>query len=211
MAVKIRRRFILFVLFLVFVFPQLSEAKQYPIFDGQYYNNLYYPRVDIIEWGNPPHLEFHIYSKDEPIEISAQPIQHKGKRVLQVNYFFTKRQEKLCRRVLAPANFSPDSTLYFYKDGSDKEYDNIYVSVIPMKPSQNLVNYPTKGYSDCEETTPSESNRGVASQPPTPATSVLVEQNEGSIMHKRQQPAAGSQPPKQELIDYENNAMPFNF
>lgn len=207
--VPISRRFVLFSIIAFCAFPLIAETKQYPIFDGQFYNNKYYPRVDIIEWGAPPHLEFHIYSKEEPIEISAKATEHNGRRVLLVSYFFTKRKEKLCRRVLAPANFSPDTKLYFYKDGSDKEYDNIYVSVVPMKPTKKLDNYANKEYSSCDE--PAESpkpQRGVASNP---APTVLIEKNEGSIMHKRLDQANPSDPPKHQMIDYENHAVPFNY
>lgn len=204
----IRRRFILFCLIAFGAFPLIAETKQYPVFDGQFYNNLYYPRVDIIEWGSPPHLEFHVYSKDEPIIISAKPSEKNGKRVLLVSYYFTKRKEKLCRRVLAPANFSPDAKLYFYKDGSDKEYDNIYVSVVPMKPSKKLDNYSNQPYTDCSDPVPAKSTqRGVAS---TPAPSVLIDKNEGSIMHKRGGKVE-KDPVKHELIDYENHAVPFNY
>lgn len=216
-------------------------AKDYPIFDGQKYNGVYYPRIDIIEWGKPPHLEFHVYSKGEPVDIEAKACQRGGKRVLVVNYFFSKRKEKVCRSVIAPENFSSDQKLYFYKDSTDNEYDNIYVSVNPQKTSKNIQSYANKNYSTdgcdtddlaqtrCEgdpapapaaepkpgSKTADDSSggegRGVASTNGQPAPRVLTDSNEGSPITNHVKPSAPTPEKKHELIDYENNAMPYNF
>ena len=186
-----------------------AEAKQYPIFDGQFYNGVYYPRVDIIEWGNPPHLEFHIYSKKEEVIIEAKAIDWDGRRVLLVNYTFPGRKEKLCRSVLAPANFLPDGKLYLYKDSTDVDYDNIYVSIVPMKITKKLDSYASDNFSKClEPKKEAPKKRAVASAPAT-----LTNKHEGSSLAGPASNRKKTKPkdPKGELIDYENNAIPFNF
>ena len=226
---------ILFTLWLMPAGIDQADAKEYPIFDGQKYNGLFYPRVDIIEWthkGQAPHLEFHIYSKEEPIEIEAKPILRGGNRVLLVNYFFGKRKEKVCRSVIAPASFGPDTKLYFYKDKSDGEYDNIYVSVNPKPTTNNIETYPAKSFdeSGCEEATADSGNKsGASSQSGTGANSAgrdvassggnkapgtLTDTQEGFVTPHTSGGVGGTKPAdekKHELIDYDNNAMPYNF
>lgn len=212
-----------------------AEAKEYPIFDGRTYNGLFYPRVDIIEWthkGQPPHLELHIYSKDEPIEIQAKPIQRGGNKVLLVNYYFTKRKETVCRSVIAPASFAENSKLYFYRDKSDAEYDNIYVSVSPKPTTKNMETYAAKEFTeqDCNEEN-SDDMKKVAAEKEKKATAASGSPNSSTSSNASgetgrdiasERPADGSTGgdgnygkaaprKKHELINYENNAMPFNF
>ena len=219
----------LIILLTLFLLPsgiENAEAKQYPIFDGQVYNGRFYPRVDIIEWthkGQAPHLEFHVYSKEEPIEIEAKAVMRGGNRILLVNYFFTKRKEKVCRSVVAPASFNADAPLFFYKDSSDAEYDNFYVSVSPKPSTKNLATYSKREYNvkDCDEEdakqvmsghdTPSPGEKGTASaqtDPGTRAPATLVDSKESPAVKA---PAQKQPEKKHELIDYENNALPYNF
>ncbi len=215
-------KFAAFAICALYIFSAgAASAKDYPIFDGQRYNGVFYPRVDIIEWGKPPHLDFHVYSKDEPLDIEAKSIERNGKRVLLVNYFFTKRKEKVCRSVIAPANFNPETSLYFYRDKTDPEYDNVYVSMSPMKTSKNIEAYPNKQFStkDCAETTAEGSpssgtnsaGRGVASEGSgNSAPAAMTDKTEGAAKHEPTGQTT-AEPKKHELIDYQNNAMPFNF
>lgn len=207
-------------LLLLIATPALAN-QDYAIFDGQRYNGRYYPRIDIIEWGTPAHLEFHIYSKDDPVEIEVKPIERGGKRVLLVNYFISSRQEKVCRSVVAPAHFRADSPLYLYLDASDSEYRNIYVSANPLPTTRNKQAYPQREFSlsGCEDLSADAANsktqenagRGVASGGSgEKAPAAMVSKDEGASLR---QPAGKSDAPakKHELIDYENNALPFNF
>ncbi len=206
----ISRRFILFSLVAFCAFPLASESEQYPVLNGHIYNGKYYPRVDIIEWGTPPHLEFHVYSKEEPIEISAKTTMHNGRRVLLVSYHFTLRKEKLCRRVLAPANFTPEASLYFYKDTTDEEYDNIFISVGPMKSSKTLDNYLNRPYKRCLPAVPKKKiqERKVASSPAPSAPASAP----ATLNPNLANPGALTTPaPTHELIEYENHALPFNY
>ena len=76
-------------------------GKQFEIFDGQIYNGKVYPLVDIIEWGEAdgelPHLEFHLHSKNNPMDISVVPGDKNGKPVLWVMYDLKFRSERICR------------------------------------------------------------------------------------------------------------------
>ena len=95
-------QFIAVVQFILFSFLNISQAKEFEIFDGRNYNGKYYPRIDIIEWGRPTHMQFQVYWKDHPLEMSFQLEQKDGKNVMLVKYFIKERNEVLCRRVLAP-------------------------------------------------------------------------------------------------------------
>lgn len=192
-----------------------TMAADYPIFDGQRYNGKFYPRIDIIEWGRPAHLEFHIYEKAKPVEIQARAIERNGKRVLLVNYFLSERGEKVCRSVIAPANFAPEAALYFYRDRSDREYDNIYVTMSPLPATRNLETYAATEFSTsgCEEADAATNNpngRAVASESGNKAPVSMVGKDEGRSL-KTPQNTPAPENKKHELIDYQNNAMPFNF
>jgi hypothetical protein len=219
----------LIILITLFLLPKgidTAEAKQYPIFDGQVYNGLYYPRIDIIEWthkGQAPHLEFHIYNKDEPIEIEAKTVMRGGNRILLVNYYFTKRQEKVCRSVVEPSSFGPDQPLYFYKDSSDAEYNNIYVAISPKPATKNMATYAKREYSveGCDEADAKQVMSGQDSPPTINQTNASAETQSGqrapaTLVDKKEsptalKPAATKAEKKHELIDYENNALPYNF
>jgi hypothetical protein len=60
----------LFLLVWISSFSAFAGQRTFPVFDGQFYNGLFYPRIDIVEWGaeNKTHIEFHIYSKNDPID-----------------------------------------------------------------------------------------------------------------------------------------------
>ncbi len=65
--------------------PALA-AKEFERFDAQLYNGLFYPLVDIIEWGEQdkelPHIEFHFHSKDKPMDIAVVSGEKGGRPVL---------------------------------------------------------------------------------------------------------------------------------
>ncbi len=109
--------------------PSFAGSKEYEIFDGRVYNGKFYPRVDIIEWkeeDHPNHMEFHLYYKGRPLELSFQLEETTGRKIMLVNYFFPDRREHLCRRVPAPAGFH--GQFFVYRDTSDKDFDNIILS-----------------------------------------------------------------------------------
>ena len=193
------------LLFSLLALSGTAHAKQFEVFDGQFYNGLYYPLVDIIEWGEQhgekPHMEFHVHSKEKPVEVTAVAGEKNGKPVLWLNFGLTHRGERVCRHVLAPAHFRKGMKLYAYRDNKDADYDNIYVSSEPMK---NLPEYTMPEYQRCTDENASNmpeefaAERKVASEQPAsavPAPTVNPEKKD----------------PKQIGVDYDNHAVPFSF
>lgn len=190
---------------LLLLFASTAHAKQFEVFDGQFYNGLYYPLIDIIEWGEQhgekPHMEFHVHSKDKPVDVTAVPGEKNGKPVLWLMFGLTHRGERVCRHVLAPAHFRKGMKLYAYRDNKDSDYDNVYVSSEPMK---GLAEYTMPEYQRCTDENASNmpeefaSERKVASEQPAspaPASTVVPEKKD----------------PKQIGVDYDNHAVPFSF
>jgi len=188
--------------------PALGFAKAFEIFDGRSYNGLFYPLIDIIEWGEAdgklPWIEFHLHSKDKRIEVSAVAGEKNGKPVLWIMYDLTFRGERVCRHVLAPAHFREGMTLHAYRDLTDADYDNIYVSSEPMV-GKKLIPYQMPAYERCQDENasnmPEKAERVPASVPetagvPAPAAvSVPAEKKEGKGVG----------------LDYDNHAVPFSF
>jgi len=192
-----------------FVFsPAAFAGKQFEIFDGQLYNGLYYPMVDIIEWGEQdhelPHMEFHVHSKDKPVDISLVAGDKGGKPVLWIMYDLKFRNEHVCRHVLAPAQFREGMKLYVYRDNSDADYDNIYVYSQPWtkKGRSPASDYTMPTYERCldENASNKPGDAGTASAPPVAAA---------------QRTPASTPPPAKDgkgvPIDYDNTAVPFSF
>ncbi|HRK01109.1 MAG TPA: hypothetical protein PLH57_00465 [Oligoflexia bacterium] len=153
-----RAVFILLILFSFFS-PTYAKAADFEIFDGRVYNGKFYPRIDIIEWGTPSHMEFHIYSKGKPIELGFELEDKTGRKVMLVNYHITERGERLCRRVLAPAHFH--SGFMVYVDKTDPDFDNVIVSVHELPAKRGLVKLiRPHSYAACELDKP---DRSVAS------------------------------------------------
>ena len=145
----------IFLSIATFLKPNFLWGSDFEIFDGRMYNGQYYPRIDVIEWGKPSHMEFHIYSKKEPIELSFELENKNGKKVMLVEYHFTRRNERLCRRVLAPSHFF--GKLSIYKDNSDENFNNIIVSTkdIPLseiQPQWAFIDHPLN-YGGCSDVT----------------------------------------------------------
>lgn len=195
-------------LLLLLAFSLTAQAKTFEVFDGQFYNGLYYPMVDIIEWGEAqgelPHIEFHIHQKDKQIELTAVPGEKNGKKVLWIVYDMRFRGERVCRHVLAPFHFKEGMKMYTYKDTSDPDYDNFFVSSFPMK-DKKLVEYKMPEYAPCTDefasNRPEPANRGVASVP-------------GAGGPQGAAPAPAGTPGKDGKnigVDYENSAVPFSF
>lgn len=151
--------------FLAFVAPAEARAempgdKEFAVFDGRIYNGRFYPRIDIIEWGTPSHMEFHVYSKAKPVDISVELEVKTGKPVMLVRYLLKDRGESVCRRVLAPGHFKAGLPLFVYRDNSDSEMDNVLIDQRPLhevegytkaeKPAMQLLKEPAK-YAVCEE------------------------------------------------------------
>ena len=188
----------------------LSFAKQFETFDGRMYNGLYYPRIDIIEWGTPPHLEFHIYSKDKPIDLAAISGEKNGRPVLWLNYNLTFRNENICRHVIAPAQFGDGDKLYTYKDISPRDFDIIYVSTHPMAADAKLMNYTLKPYDIC--------NDEMASNKPDFNSTTRMPASDAPKAEATTTPTPVAAPAKDEKtdgkdigVDYENAAVPFSF
>lgn len=163
-----------FFVFFLAILPHTARADSFEIFDGQVYNGKYYPRIDIIEWndnpGDPSHMEFHIYSKGKPIDLSFLLEQKDRKKVMLVNYFIKERGEHLYRRVLAPGHFTDGFNVY--RDNTDPDFDNILVSMekMPAKPGRTLIE--NNKYASCEEPKVDSvrlpANQDAASAQPTP-------------------------------------------
>lgn len=193
-----------------------AQAKQFEIFDGQFYNGKYYPLVDMIEWGEQqgelPHMEFHVHMKDKPIEIAAVPGEKNGKPVLWLMFDLKFRGERICRHVLAPRHFKPEMPLFAYVDRSDADYENIYVSSEPRN-DKKLQPYAMPAYERCQDENASNMPLGQGPGERMPA----------SIPTDAASPAAtlpaGASPPvapvkgdgKNIGVDYDNHAVPFSF
>jgi hypothetical protein len=156
---------ICFVTF-VFLSPNFAQAgKKYEVFDGQIYNGKYYPRIDVMEWSDanePSRMEFHVYSKAKPVDLSFQYENKNGEQILDVNYYITERKETVCgRQVMLPDHFKDGYLVY--KDTSDREYDNIIVSMSPLpeKKGRELIKSPVK-YMACGAPIKNDSARTVA-------------------------------------------------
>lgn len=196
----------------------LAGQKVFPVFDGQYYNGLYYPRLDIIEWGNPAktHLEFHFYSKNDPVDIAAEIGMKSGKPVLWLNYHFKNRGENVCRHAPAPAHFREGDPIYAYVDRSDRDYDNIYISNAPLAEAK-AATYNILPYSICTDdefasnkpdASASLAKGGKNTQPARSIASDGLERDDS--LGQAVAPAAKNPTPGK-LIDYENSAVPFSF
>ncbi|MGZ3694879.1 MAG: hypothetical protein ACXWQO_11930 [Bdellovibrionota bacterium] len=190
------------LLLILVSFSLPAQAKTFEVFDGQIYNGLYYPMVDIVEWsdsGEPDHMEFHIHQKDKQIELTAIPGERNGKKILWLVYDMRFRGERVCRSVLAPPHFREGIKTYTYKDTSDPDYDNFFVSSFPMK-AKNLVEYKMPDYSPCTDefadNRPDPASRNIASEPVKPGTP-------GAVPEKKD--------PKNIGVDYDNSAVPFSF
>lgn len=195
-----------FLVFVGFLFTANAQAKDFPIFDGQYYNGLYYPRIDVVEWGDAAktHLEFHIYSKNEPVDVAAEVGMKNGKPVVWLNYHLKSRGENVCRVAVAPPHFREGDKLFAYQDLSDTDYNNIYFSKYPIKDAK-LRAYTIPAYTTCDDEfavnkegpdSKKGSERKIASQPPAQG------KTEESV------PAAKK---PGGLVDYDNAAVPFSF
>lgn len=148
------------LILLSFLNPTLARAADFEVFDGRVYNGKYYPRIDVIEWGTPSHMEFHIYDKINPPELAFELDTKTGRKVMLVNYHFKQHGQKLCRRVLAPGHFHEGFTVYM--DNSDPDFNNIIVSVHELPAKKGLVKLirPFQ-YASC---TADQPDRGIASK-----------------------------------------------
>lgn len=201
-----------------------AQAKDYEIFDGRFYNGLFYPLVDNIEWGEAdgelPHMEFHIHQKDKQIELTAVPGEKNGHKVLWLVYDMKFRGERVCRYVVAPSHFKEGMKVYAYRDNSDPDYDNIYVYSFPVK-AKNLVEYKMPDYAPCSDEfasnkpdtggrVPASVGGGVneGSKAPGGGSSAAPSSvNEGSTSAVGAPAAA----PRKAGPDYDNSAVPFSF
>jgi hypothetical protein len=166
--------FIALVLQFTSIVNQVS-AEQFPIFDGQYYNGLYYPNLDILEWGEPEHLEFQIYEKNFPIEISGKLVEDDGKKIFLFAIDLPLRGERACRRVLAPASFEINQPVYFYLDKSDKEMNNFIVTQQPQEEKQLIT---PKSWDQCSEVKPLQTARHNDRTTKFPVRKVLAKRSE---------------------------------
>jgi hypothetical protein len=196
-----------FVVLCCLLLSYTAQARVFETFDGRFYNGLYYPVVDAIEWGEQdgelPHMEFHIHSKDNRIELTAVPGDKNGKPVLWLMYDLKFRNERVCRHILAPAHFKEGMKLYAYRDDSDMDYDNIYFSSQPMS-GKTLVPYQMEEYEPCMDE--NASNKPDVS-PRMPASEAAPQQAAAAPA-----PAPAAKKEGKNLgVDYDNHAVPFSF
>lgn len=178
-------KWFIFAIFLYFLIPptqlRAESKKDFEIFDGRMYNKKFYPRIDIIEWGEPiSHMEFQVYWKGHPLKMTFQLEKKDGKKVMLVNYFIKERNEHVCRRVVAPSHF--DDNFMVYSDTSDKDMDNTIVTMnkLPEKKGLALVtDQPT--YTGCAE---DESEREVASKDKSPAPVTFKQSDKSEPLHE---------------------------
>lgn len=150
-GMKISFPLVLALMLLVPTTVHAGKGESFETFDGQVYNGKYYPRIDIIEWndhpGDPSHMEFHVYSKGKPIDMSFMLEAKEKKKVMLVHYTITERGEHLCRRVLAPAHFMDG--FYVYRENTDPDFDNILVSMEKLPPKNGRELIQNKQYASC--------------------------------------------------------------
>jgi hypothetical protein len=191
-----------------------AMAKQFEIFDGQIYNGLYYPLVDIIEWGEQdhelPHLEFHIHSKDKPVDLSVVAGDKNGKPVLWIMYDLKFRSEHVCRHVLAPLHFREGMKLYVYRDNSDPDYDNIYVYSQPWTKKGRVPasDYAMPAYERCSDEQASNMPEKPGAKPAGAAAAPVPEARAPA---SKPAPAEPGKDTKGLPADYGNDAVPFSF
>lgn len=159
LSFQLSKAFSFAMVFLFFLSPTPARAEEFAVFDNRSYNGKFYPRVDIIEWGSPSHMEVHVYSKEKPIKLSFQLERKNGKVVMLIDYFITERNEHVCRRVLAPGHFFENFLVY--TDNSDPDFDNTIVTMSPLPTKQGQFLVKNGTYTGCtmdiaEEKTPSD-------------------------------------------------------
>ncbi len=203
---------IFYCLLALSLLPSFAAAKQFEIFDGQIYNGLYYPMVDIIEWGEQdhelPHLEFHVHSKDKPVDLSVVAGEKGGKPVLWIMYDLKYRNEHVCRHVLAPAHFKEGMKLYVYRDNSDADYDNLYIYSQPWTKKGRVPasDYKMPDYERCTDEQASNMPEKAAPKPQASGAAPAPTER----LPASAPPAAGKDG-KGLPVDYENTAVPFSF
>ncbi|MGZ3654062.1 MAG: hypothetical protein ACXVB9_10960 [Bdellovibrionota bacterium] len=202
----------LLILALSLVSLPAVAAKDFEVFDGQYYNGQFYPLIDNIEWGEAdhelPHMEFHIHQKDKPVGVSVVSGTKGGKPVLWIMYDLAYRAERVCRRVLAPAQFKENQKLFLYRDDSDPDYDNVYIysEAWKQKGKKTVPEYTMPAYERC-----SDEN---ADNMPMPADSKAPAVPGAPAVMKGPSPASVAPPAgkaKGLPVDYDNTAVPFSF
>jgi hypothetical protein len=94
--------------------------------------------------------------------------------------------------------------LYTYKDSTDPDYDNIYISSYPMK-KKNLVEYTMAEYAPCLDEH--------ASNKPSSAPQRLPAAAPGAPASSSPSPSSSSpaKPGGNIGVDYDNHAVPFSF
>lgn len=162
-------------LLLCFLFTFNVFAKSYEIFDGRYYNGLFYPKIDAITWrdkeSEPFTTHLNVYWKGHPIELSFD-IEDKGaEKILLVHYFIKERNEHLCRRIPAPGNFEK-APVKVYLDTKDKDMDKYIIAQHDMSAKYKEIK--TTPYKQCEEPKEPETNE-LGGQTPTEKTSQTLE------------------------------------
>lgn len=153
-------------------FGNNSFAEDYPILDGRTYNGLYYPNVDILEWGDPLHLEFQVYDKKRPIEVTGKTVKSGDRHVFVFTIDFPERGERLCRRVLAPKDFVDGKPVYLTTETGDNEMNNFIFSHKPIKGKSSQI---VAGVDDCVEKKPvaKAGEAPVVSEPERPPAFVV--------------------------------------
>lgn len=195
---------LLLLLTMVNLTPSAHAGKDFEIFDGRFYNQLYYPKVDNIEWGEqdgePPHMEFHVHQKDKPMDIIVVPGLKGATPVFWVVYDLKYRNERVCRHIVAPSQFKEGTKVYAYKDTSDADYDNYLFYSFPVK-AKNLVEYKMGEYQPCIDE--NASNR----PDPAGARNIASEPGKDGAVS----PPSAKKDPKNIGVDYDNSAVPFSF
>jgi hypothetical protein len=197
----------------------VHAAKDFEVFDGQYYNGQFYPLIDNIEWGEAdhelPHMEFHIHQKDKPVGVSVMSGVKGGKPVFWIMYDLAYRGEHVCRRVLSPAQFKEGQKVYAYRDDSDPDYDNLYFYSQPwvQKRAKKIPEYAMPAYERCTDENADNMPPPEGSKAPL-VPGVAPAARPAQAVPELKGPAPASVAPARKgglPVDYDNTAVPFSF
>lgn len=213
------KTFVLAFCFVAAVSTASALAKDFEIFDGQYYNGQFYPLIDNIEWGEQdhelPHMEFHIHQKDKPVGVAVVPGMKGGRPVFWIMYDLSYRGERVCRRVLAPAQFKEGQKVYAYRDNTDPDYDNVYFYSQPwaQKGSKKVAEYAMPAYERCtDENADNMPEPKGSSAPAAPSSAPGKAPPAQAAAVKGPGPASVPAGKAKGLpIDYDNSSVPFSF
>jgi hypothetical protein len=164
---------------------------EFEVFDGRTYNGKFYPRIDIIEWQeeheSSSHIELQNYHyKDHPVEYAFKIDNQNQNTVVLIEYFLPKRNERLCRKIIAPLHFKKDQKLLIYqKTESDRQITYVTNHALPNEKDRKQIEN-IKPYTNCEAIANEMKTKGKGEDENTqkrylPDDSGLIKKEDGSM------------------------------